>query len=76
MYPAPDPETRDLGLTAPVSDDAVRSRLPGYLSGSPLLRYTPAASVPDQVDLLVAPPLLDRSRDDDGGRTGKTVGPP
>ncbi len=68
MYPAPDPETRDLVLTAPVSDDAVRSRLPGYLPGSPLLRYTPAAAVADQVDLLVAPPLLDRRRDDDGGR--------
>ncbi len=68
MFPAPEPDARDIAMTAPVADDAVRSRLPGYLAGSPLLRYTPAASAADQVDLLVAPPLLDRSRDDDGGR--------
>ncbi len=68
MLPAPEPDVRDIVLTEPVTDGAVRSRLPGYLGGSPLLRYTPAAAAPDQVDLLVAPPLLDRSRDDDGGR--------
>ena len=68
MFPAPDPDVRDIVLTDPVTDDGVRARLPGYLAGSPLLRYAPAASVADQADLLVAPPLLDRSRDDNAGR--------
>ncbi|MBP5625774.1 MAG: fimbrillin family protein [Bacteroidales bacterium] len=66
LYPAPDPETRDIILSDPVTDGEVLARLPGYMPGSPVFRYTPAASAVDQADFLVAPPLLDRSRDDDG----------
>ena len=68
--PVPSPDTRDIVLADPVTDDAVRSRLPGYLIGSPLIRYTPAASVRDQVDFLAARPILDADRHDDGGRFG------
>lgn len=64
----PVPDTRDIVLTEPVTDDAVRSRLPGYLIGSPLIRYTPAASARDQVDFLAASPILDVSRLDNSGR--------
>lgn len=43
-------------------DAGIVARLPGYLGDSPLIRVTPAASASAQADLLVAPPLLDKSR--------------
>ena len=64
----PVPDTRDIVLTDPVTDDAVRARLPGYLIGSPVIRYTPAASSRDQVDFLAASPILDVSRLGNSGR--------
>ena len=63
----PDPDVRDIVLEAPVTDDAVIARLPGYLPGSPLIRVTPAEVAADQADFLCAPPLLDRSRFDEAG---------
>lgn len=66
--PAPIPDTRDIVLADPVTDDAVRSRLPGYLIGSPVIRYTPAASAREQIDFLTARPMLDISRLDNSGR--------
>ena len=66
VIPGSDPESRyggaDIQLEAPVTDAGIISRLPRYLAGSPLIRVTPAASAADQVDLLVAPPMLNRSR--------------
>lgn len=58
----PDPDTRDIVLEDPVTDAGIVARLPGYLGDSPLIRVTPAASASAQADLLVAPPLLDKSR--------------
>jgi len=68
MTTAPDPETRDIILMDPVTDSEVRSRLPGYLIGSPLFRYTPASAASSQVDFLVATPVFDAGRKDNGGR--------
>ena len=58
----PVPDNRDIVLEDPVTDAAIIARLPDYLADSPLIRVTPAASASDQADLLVAPPLLDKSR--------------
>jgi len=66
--PAPVPDARDIALEAPVTDSGIRSRLPGYLVGSPLVRVTTAASPADQVDFLCAPPLLNRLRSSNGGQ--------
>ena len=64
----PVPDTRDIVLEPAVTDAGIISRLPGYLIGSPLIRYTPAASARDQADFLTGRPVLDASRLDDGGR--------
>ena len=58
----PVPDNRDIVLEDPVTDAAIIARLPDYLRDSPLIRVTPAASASAQADLLVAPPLLDKSR--------------
>ena len=58
----PVPDHRDIVLEDPVTDAGIVARLPGYLGDSPLIRVTPAASASAQADLLVAPPLLDKSR--------------
>ena len=58
----PVPDDRDIVLEDPVTDAGIVARLPGYLGDSPLIRVTPAASASAQADLLVAPPLLDKSR--------------
>ena len=68
VAPASPPDNRDIAQEQPVTDAGIRSRLPGYLIGSPLFRVTPAAAAADQVDFLCAAPLLDRSRKDDAGR--------
>ena len=70
VTPAPSPDTRDIAMEAPLdptADAAIISRLPGYLIGAPILRFTPEASVVDQVDFLCASPLLDKSRKDGAG---------
>ena len=61
----PVPDTRDIVLESAPADMATRH--PDWLVGSPLIRYTPAATASKQEDLLVANPLLDRHRSDDGG---------
>lgn len=55
-------------IKGPVTDPAVAATLPGYLPGSPLLEVTPSTNVADQVDVLCAPPILDRSRLEDDGK--------
>lgn len=62
LEPPPVPDHRDIVLEDPVTDAGIVARLPGYLGDSPLIRVTPAASASAQADLLVAPPLLDKSR--------------
>ena len=63
----PDPDERDIVLEAPVTDDGILSRLPGYLPGSPLIRVTPMLSAAGQADFLCAPALLDVDRADVAG---------
>lgn len=58
----------DIVLEEPVTDAGIISRLPDYLPGSPLIRVTPPVSAADQFDFLVAPPVLDRSRTEAGGK--------
>ena len=58
----------DIVLEEPVTDAGIISRLPDYLPGSPLIRVTPPLSAADQFDFLAAPPVLDRSRTDAGGK--------
>ena len=65
----PDPDTRDIVLEGPVTDAGIIARLPDYLRDSPLICVTPAASAAGQADLLVAPPLLDRSRFSSAGQS-------
>ena len=58
----------DIVLEEPVTDAGIISRLPDYLPGSPLIRVTPPLSAADQFDFLAAPPVLDRSRTEAGGK--------
>ena len=70
QVPAPAPDTRDIAMEAPLdptADAAIISRLPSYLIGSPIIRFTPPAAAADQVDFLCAAPLLDKSRKDNAG---------
>ena len=70
LLPAPVPDTRDIAVEAPLdptADAAVISRLPNYLIGSPMVRFTPPAAAADQVDFLCSAPLLDKSRTDNAG---------
>ena len=43
-------------------DPAVTSQLTDYLPGSPLITFTPSANTADQIDFLMATPLLDVER--------------
>lgn len=58
----------DIVLEEPVTDAGIISRLPNYLPGSPLIRVTPPVTAAAQFDFLAAPPVLDRSRTDAGGK--------
>lgn len=58
----------DIVPEEPVTDAGIISRLPNYLPGSPLIRVTPPVTAADQFDFLAAPPVLDRSRTDAGGK--------
>ena len=62
----PAPDARDIVLEAAPAD--MQDRHPDYLAGSPIIRYTPAASAADQIDFLAAPAILDRRRSENEGR--------
>lgn len=64
---APYRDGEDIVLEPAVTNAGIRSRLPGYLVGSPLICVTPSTTIANQADFLCAPPLLDQRRADNAG---------